>query len=154
MNKYLAPAAAMLAALAAPIDANAQAKVEAGTLTCSGGEGMSYIIGSKKSFDCTFSQIGGPKEHYSASVTKYGLDIGMTGKSVMVWTVLSTSSPMKERALSGNYAGASADVALGVGGGAKVLVGGSQNSIALQPVSVQGQTGVNLALGVAELSLR
>lgn len=153
MNKHISIIGA-LAALVVATGANAQAKIEAGTLTCTGGEGIGLILGSKKSYNCTFSPTSGPKESYRASVTKIGLDIGMTGKSVMVWTVLTSSSPMKERALTGNYAGASADVAVGVGGGAKVLVGGSQNSVTLQPVSVQGQTGVNLALGVAELSLR
>lgn len=153
MNKHISIIGA-LAALIVATGANAQAKIEAGTLTCTGGEGIGLILGSKKSYNCTFNPTSGPKESYHASVTKIGLDIGMTGKSVMVWTVLTSSSPMKERALTGNYAGASADVAVGVGGGAKVLVGGSQNSVTLQPVSVQGQTGVNLALGVAELSLR
>jgi hypothetical protein len=35
-----------------------------------------------------------------------------------------------------------------------VLVGGSDRTVALQPVSVTGQTGLNLAVGVAELILR
>ncbi len=152
--KKLISAAGTLAALLLATGANAQAKIEAGTLTCSGGEGIGLILGSKKSYNCTFKPTSGRKERYRASVTKIGLDIGVTGKSVMVWTVLTSSSPLKARALTGNYAGAAADVAVGVGGGAKVLVGGSQNSVALQPVSVQGQTGSNLAVGVAELSLR
>jgi hypothetical protein len=152
--KKLISLAGALAALLLATEANAQAKIEAGTLTCSGGEGIGLILGSKKSYNCSFKPTSGPKESYRASVTKIGLDVGVTGKSVMVWTVLTSSSPLKARALTGNYAGASADVAVGVGGGAKVLVGGSQNSVALQPVSVQGQTGLNLAVGVAELSLR
>ena len=152
--KKLISAAGTLAALLLATGANAQAKIEAGTLTCSGGEGMGLILGSKKSYNCTFNPTSGPKESYRASVTKIGLDIGVTGKSVMVWTVLTSASPLKARALTGNYAGAAADVAVGVGGGAKVLVGGSQNSVTLQPLSVQGQTGLNLAVGVAELSLR
>jgi hypothetical protein len=153
--KKLICSVGVLAALAVAAGANAQqGKLESGTLTCSGGEGVGLILGSKKSYDCTFTAIDGRKEGYRASVTKIGLDIGVTGKSVMVWTVLTSSSPPKPRALAGTFAGASADVAVGVGGGAKVLVGGSQNSVTLQPVSVQGQTGINLALGVAELSLR
>jgi hypothetical protein len=153
VKNFITALGALTVLLVSPT-AHAQAKIEAGTLTCSGGEGMGLIIGSKKSYNCTFSPTSGPKESYRASVTKIGLDIGMTGKSVMVWTVLTSSSPLKARALTGSYAGAAADVAVGVGGGAKVLVGGSQNSVTLQPVSVQGQTGINLALGVAELTLR
>jgi hypothetical protein len=73
---------------------------------------------------------------------------------VMVWTVLGSTTDIEGRGLAGNYAGATADVAIGIGGGAKVLVGGSNKSVVLQPVSVQGQTGLNLAVGVAELSIR
>jgi len=52
------------------------------------------------------------------------------------------------------YVGASGEVSLGLGVGANALIGDSQRSIALQPLSVEGQVGVNLAMGVAGLSLR
>jgi hypothetical protein len=135
--------------------AQAQAKFKAGTLTCTGGAGVGLILGSKKTYQCAYTNASGKHtEDYSASITKIGLDIGVTGESVMVWTVLSSTNAIAERGLTGNYAGATADVAVGIGGGAKVLVGGSNNSIVLQPVSVQGQTGLNLAVGVAELAIR
>ncbi len=133
----------------------AQAKIKVGTLTCTGGAGIGLVLGSKKSYSCTYSSISGKNlEDYTASITKIGLDIGVTEKSVIVWSVLASADALDPRALAGNYAGATADVAIGIGGGAKVLVGGSNNSIVLQPVSVQGQTGLNLAVGVAELSIR
>lgn len=133
----------------------AQGTIEAGTLTCSGGEGMGLILGSKKSYDCSFAPSGrNTRETYRATITKIGLDIGITDKTVIVWTVFAAAQEMAPRALAGTYAGASADASVGVGGGAKVLVGGSKNSITLQPLSVQGQTGLNLAVGVAELTLR
>ncbi|HEX2839790.1 DUF992 domain-containing protein [Hyphomicrobium sp.] len=135
--------------------AAAQAKIKVGTLTCTGGAGVGLVLGSKKSYSCTYSSVSGKSlEDYAASITKIGLDIGVTEKSVIVWTVLASADALDPRALAGNYAGATADVAIGIGGGAKVLVGGSNNSIVLQPVSVQGQTGLNLAVGVAELSIR
>jgi hypothetical protein len=144
--------AAAAVALAAP--ASAEPKVKAGTLTCTGGAGVGLILGSKKSYDCKYvSASGAYSERYSASITKIGIDVGVTDKSIMVWTVLSATE-VRKRGLAGNYAGATADASVGVGGGAKVLLGGSNNSIALQPVSVQGQTGLNLAIGVAELSIR
>lgn len=142
------------ASLAAAAPALAQAKVKAGTLTCTGGAGAGLIIGSKKTYECTYNAVSGRTERYAASVTKIGLDIGVTNESVMVWTVLGSTTDIAGRGLAGNYAGATADVALGIGGGAKVLVGGSDKSIVLQPVSVQGQTGLNLAVGVAELAIR
>jgi hypothetical protein len=140
--------------LLASAPAMAQAKVKAGTLTCTGGAGAGLIVGSKKNYTCSYSSVSGRTERYSASITKIGLDIGVTSESVMVWTVLGSTTDIEGRGLAGNYAGATADVAIGIGGGAKVLVGGSNKSVVLQPVSVQGQTGLNLAVGVAELSIR
>jgi len=148
----LIAAVAMAAAAAAP--AMAQAKIKAGTLTCTGGAGAGLILGSQKSYSCTYSSASGRSETYSATITKIGLDLGVTGQSVIVWTVLASTDAIASRGLAGNYAGATADVAIGVGGGAKVLVGGSSSSIVLQPISVQGQTGLNLAVGVAEMTIR
>lgn len=140
--------------LLASAPALAQAKIKAGTLTCTGGAGAGLILGSKKTYECTYQSVSGRTERYSASITKIGLDIGVTSESVIIWTVLGSTTDIAGRGLAGNYAGATADVAIGVGGGAKVLVGGSNKSVVLQPVSVQGQTGLNLAVGVAELSIR
>jgi len=146
-------AAALLATTAAP--ALSDPTIEVGTLSCKGGEGVGLIVGSKKNYSCTFKPAGGgPTESYEASVTKIGLDIGFTTQSTIIWTVLSSSQNYEPRALAGNYAGANADASVGVGAGAKLLVGGSNNTIGLQPLSVQGQTGLNLAVGVAELQLR
>jgi hypothetical protein len=148
-----AACAAMFLLASAP--ALAQAKIKVGTLTCTGGAGIGLILGSEKSYSCNYSSASGRhSEEYSASITKIGLDIGVTEKSVIVWSVLSSTDALEPRGLTGNYAGATADASIGVGGGAKVLVGGSNNSVVLQPVSVQGQTGLNLAVGVAELSIR
>lgn len=146
-------AAAPLAASQGP--ALAQAKIRAGTLTCHGGAGIGLVLGSKKTYACTYTSASGRHvDDYSASVTKIGIDIGVTGESVIVWTVLASTDALEPRALAGNYAGATADASIGVGGGAKVLVGGSDNAIVLQPLSVQGQTGLNLAVGVAEMSIQ
>jgi uncharacterized protein DUF992 len=104
---------------------------------------------------CRFAPTGGRwTEIYRATVTKIGLDVGVTGTTTMIWTVLAASQPRRGGALSGSYGGASADVAIGVGGGGKVLIGGSAKSIVLQPPSVQGQTGLNIAIGVAGMTLR
>ena len=56
-------------------------------------------------------------------------------------------------ALAGSYGGATASAAAGVGVGANVLVGGSGNTISLQPISIEGMTGLNIAAGVAALTL-
>jgi hypothetical protein len=112
-------------------------------------------LGSTKTYSCSFTSTAGARiGRYQATITKIGVDLGVTGTTTMVWAVLAASQPRRGGALRGNYAGATADVAIGVGGGGKVLVGGSGNSIVLQPLSVQGQTGINLAVGVAGMTLR
>jgi len=140
--------------LAGAPEAAAQTKVNVGTLTCSGDGGVGFVIGSKSSFACKFNPVGQAPQSYAATITKLGVDVGITGKTVLVWTVLAPSAKLKRKALAGNYGGAAANVAVGVGGGANLLVGGSNNSIALQPLSVQGQTGLNVAVGIAGLELR
>ena len=151
----MAIAAAATVALLAAAPARAQGVLEVGTLTCFGEGGVGLILGSKKSYDCRFEPVGGSgPEPYGATVTRLGLDIGVTGKTVMVWTVLATGNNVRPGMLRGSYVGAAADASLGVGVGAKLLVGGSKRSITLQPLSVQGQGGVNLAIGVAELAIR
>jgi len=131
------------------------AKLRLGTLTCTGAGKVGLIVGSQQNLSCTFKPSGRrPAQRYSATITKVGLDIGVQGKSVVVWAVLASTSNYGPRFLVGNYVGASADASVGVGGGGNVLVGGSNSSVTLQPLSVQGQTGVNLAVGVAELKIR
>jgi hypothetical protein len=129
-------------------------RIKAGVLSCDVSAGIGLIIGSQKRLSCVFTpELPGPQEIYSGSITRIGLDIGITGGGVMVWAVFagSTGGP---GFLAGDYVGASGDVAIAVGLGANVLVGGSNRTIALQPVSVSGQVGINLAVGVADLHLR
>jgi Protein of unknown function (DUF992) len=155
MNRFLLSLTALAATAALSTGAAAQSTIKAGTLTCTGGQGVGLILGSLKSYACHFVPANGQRgESYQATVTRLGVDVGVTGKTTMIWTVLAATDTLAPRALAGAYGGAAADASIGVGAGAKALVGGSQNSVALQPVSVQGQTGVNLAVGVAGLSLR
>ncbi len=153
VSKIIACAAALLLAGNATA-AFAQAKIKVGTLTCKGGEEIGLVLGSKATYSCNYTPASGkPGQSYQATVTKIGLDIGITEGMVMVWTVLASSDALNPKALAGNYYGATADASFGIGAGASVLVGGSDKTIVLQPVSVQGQTGLNLAVGVAELTL-
>lgn len=134
--------------------ASAQSAVKVGTLTCNGKGGTAYIVGSQKSFACNFAPTSGRAERYGATVSRIGVDLGVTGDTTIVWAVFAPSSSVKKGVLAGEYAGASADAAIAVGGGASILVGGSQNSISLQPLSVQGQQGLNVAVGISSMTLR
>ncbi|MGB8893885.1 MAG: DUF992 domain-containing protein [Pseudolabrys sp.] len=150
----LAPLA-VIAAVASPVPTMAQAeRVKAGTLTCDISGGIGLIITSHKDVTCMFTPSQpGPREVYVGGISKFGLDIGATAGGEMVWAVYAPTT-RRFGALAGNYSGATAEATVGAGLGANVLVGGSNRTVALQPVSVQGQAGLNVAAGVAELTLR
>ena len=155
MFKSLSVLSALAVAAALPVSSMAQApnRTKVGTLTCDISGGIGAIIASKKSVACMFTPAQpGPREVYTGSITKFGLDIGATSGGEMVWSVFAPSNKAFG-ALAGNYAGASAEATVGAGLGANVLVGGSNRTVALQPLSVQGQTVLNLAVGVSELAL-
>jgi hypothetical protein len=140
-----------IAALAAP--ASAQSAVKVGNLTCNVASGFGFIFGSSKALNCTYAGVGGQYEHYMGNITKFGADIGYTSGGVLVWTVVAPVAAMHPGALAGAYAGGTASATVGVGVGANVLVGGSNNTIALQPLSIEGNTGLNVAAGVASITL-
>jgi hypothetical protein len=134
--------------------ASAEDRVQAGTLACNTSTELGVIVGSREALNCTFTpSLPGPTQSYNGTITKLGLDLGLTTRGIIVWLVYAPTS-LHAGELAGTYAGATAEATVGVGLGANVLVGGSNQTIALQPVSVQGQVGVNLAVGFAELQLR
>ena len=145
-------AALALAALTG--SAQAQDRIQAGSLTCDVSAGIGLIIGSQRNVSCTFTpSLPGPIEYYTGTISKLGVDIGVTGGGVMVWLVFApTNRPVG--ALAGTYVGGSAEASVIAGVGANALVGGSNRSVALQPLSVSGQVGLNIAAGVAGLDLR
>jgi len=127
--------------------------VRAGLLVCDVEGGAGFIFGSSKGLSCRFEASEGSVEEYTGRINKFGIDIGVTGDVTMTWAVLAPTRRIGDGALAGTYVGASAEASAGIGGGANLLIGGSDDTISLQPLSVQGQTGVNAALGVAELVL-
>jgi uncharacterized protein DUF992 len=147
----LATTVLLIASVTSP--AFAASGVKVGVLNCTVQGGVGLIFGSRKPMNCTFKRSGGGSEHYTGSVSKVGLDIGVTTKSYISWAVFAPGK-LKPGSLAGTYGGGSAEATLGLGLGANVLIGGSKNSIALQPLSVQGQKGLNLAVGIAGLRLR
>jgi Protein of unknown function (DUF992) len=134
---------------------SAQARVEIGLLDCVVEAGTGFIIGSVKHFSCTFDPANGRRtEHYRGTVRKFGLDIGHTSKTFIKWAVLApTEASYRPGALAGSYVGASAEVTVGGGVGANALIGGSDRTFVLQPVSVQAQEGLNLAVGLSSFEL-
>jgi len=126
----------------------------AGVLTCRTSASLGLVVGSHQTLRCQFEADAGWTQNYTGAINRIGLDLGVTAGGIMTWLVLAQTSTIPHEALAGKFVGASGDISAGVGVGANVLVGGTQKSISLQPLSVKGQVGVNLALGVAGMSLQ
>jgi hypothetical protein len=152
MLRLLVLSTAALAMMLGP--AAAQSRVKAGTLTCNVSGGTGLIVASNKQLRCTFSPVEGRRrERYVGVIRKFGLDVGSTSGGQLVWAVYAPTTA-RRGALAGTYVGATAEATVGAGLGANALIGGSGRTVALQPVSVQGQAGLNVAAGVADLELR
>lgn len=150
--------ALLLAAIAslagfATTSASAAEHVEAGRLDCDVSAGFGVIVGSQQDMSCVFTPSdGAATERYTGKITEFGIDLGEVNKAKLSWLVFAPASRTTE-ALSGTYTGISADAALGIGGGAKVLGGGLHGTIALQPIALEAEEGVNIAAGVTTLTL-
>jgi hypothetical protein len=137
--------------------ANAQQpmqRVQVGILECRGGSSVGFIVGSVTHLGCVLRAEGMPEDRYVATIRKVGLDLGITQESALAWGVFAPVARLGPGDLSGNYVGAQGSAAIGVGFGGNALIGGSANSIALQPLSIQGQVGLSVAAGLESLELR
>lgn len=134
--------------------ANAQgSSARQGMLTCRTSPSVGLIVGSTQRLACQFRANSGWTQNYVGRMNRVGLDIGITAGGVMAWAVLGSSTAARPGALTGRFVGASGDISVGLGAGANILIGGTAQSVSLQPLSVEGQVGLNLALGVAGLTL-
>lgn len=151
MRKFVLAAAAVLGLMGGQAEAKGGIKI--GVLSCGIGSGIGLLIASSKPVDCVYQPSGGGRtEHYQGRISKLGIDVGFTNQSVLVWAVFAPGN-VKRGGLAGYYGGANAEATIAVGLGANVLVGGFKHTIALQPLSVQAQTGLNVAAGIAGLHL-
>src|SRR3979411_1095869 len=152
MRRSLILAAVAVTMLVASLaGANAQQpmqRVQIGILECRGGASVGFIVGSVTHLGCVLRAEGMPEDRYVATIRKVGLDLGITQESALAWGVYAPVARLGPGDRAGNSAGAQGSASVGVGLGGNVLVGGSANSIALQPLSVQGQTGLSVAAGL------
>jgi hypothetical protein len=145
---------AAMAGLLVALPAAAAEHVKIGTLRCEVSGGLGLIIASSKELECIYTSGNGARERYFGRISKFGLDIGVTTGGALVWDVFAPEKGPRRGALAGDYAGVGASATVGAGLGANALIGGSDRSIALQPLSVETQGGVDLAGGVESLTLR
>ncbi|WP_425905682.1 DUF992 domain-containing protein [Nitrobacter sp. TKz-YC02] len=147
-------AALLTAFLLSTAPASAQGNtVRQGVLTCRISASVGLLVGSRQRLRCQFRSESGRTQKYIGTIGRLGFDIGFTAGGVMAWAVLA-STTIPSGALAGEFVGASGDISAGLGVGANLLVGGTRKSVSLQPLSVEGQVGVNLALGVARMKLK
>lgn len=132
----------------------AESNVKVGELRCEVAAGLGLIITSAKEMRCVYTSTRGYRERYYGTIRKFGLDVGATGRGVLAWAVFAPTNGPRRGALAGDYAGVDASVTVGAGVGANALVGGSHRSFTLQPLSVEVQSGLDLAAGVASMTLR
>lgn len=129
-------------------------RVRVGVLECRGAASIGFVVGSVTNLGCVLRAEGVPEDRYVAVIRKVGVDLGITQETALAWGVYAPVARLGPGDLAGNYAGAQGSATIGVGLGGNVLIGGSDNSIALQPLSVQGQVGLNVAAGLESLELR
>jgi hypothetical protein len=154
--KKILMCAALIGGLGIAMQAQADdhaAGVKLGTLSCHELSGWGFVFGSSHAVRCTFSN-GARVEHYEGSISKFGVDVGYQQSGVLLWEVVAPNDHPEHGALDGHYGGLTAGAAVGVGLDANALVGGSDRTIALQPLSIEGTTGLNVAAGIGELTLR
>lgn len=155
MSKKMVIAAAALAV--AGFAGSAQAAdsgVKVGVLTCNVESGWGFVFGSTRDLRCIYQPSKGSVEHYRGHISKFGVDIGYTEGGVIVWGVFAPTSDLAAGSLAGGYGGAVASATVGVGAGVNALIGGFNKSISLQPVSIEGNTGLNVAAGIGAMTLR
>jgi hypothetical protein len=147
-------ASALIVLGASPQPTFAQSRIAVGVLECRAGPSTSFVVGSVRDFDCIFRPDGAPPQRYGATIQRIGVDLGWSNDASLLWQVFAPTVVIGPGALAGGYGGVSAGAAVGLGVGANALAGGLGNSFALQPLSVEGQTGLNAFAGVSSLELR
>ena len=157
MSKSLTAIASLaaLVALASPLRAQSPNWVKVGGLGCTMSPTIGLLVVSEQKLNCKFTPDGPyPPENYSGTMGTIGIDVGVIGGGLLAWAVYMPTQGPPQGLLAGTYGGASGSIALGVGAGANVLLGGSGRSVMLQPISVEGSVGIDITLGVSALTLQ
>ncbi len=149
----IAIAGLALSAIHIGTPAQAAVTVKAGMLTCHVGSGYGFVFGSSRNLNCTYAG-NGRIEHYSGEISKFGVDIGYLQSGVIIWAVLAPTTDLAAGALTGEYGGLTAGASVAVGGDASALIGGSHREVSLQPFSIEGDKGMNVAAGIATITLK
>ena len=150
---YFRSACFALIVVLIPLGATAQNSTQVGTLSCDVSRGIGMFVVEKQKLACVFKDQSGKVENYAGSIDQFGVALGEVAHGHLIWGVAAATSGLPAGALAGTYAGVGANASFGAGAGANILVGGSDRSLSLQPISVEGQQGINIAGGVTTVTL-
>lgn len=153
LSKMFGLAGVALAASVATANAQQPRQVQVGVLECRGGQNVGFVLGSNANLNCVFQSAGGRAEGYVANIRRFGIDLGFTDNTTVQWAIYAPTTRVPRGGLAGQYGGVGTNASVGVGFGGNFLVGGPNNLYGLQPVSVQGQVGLNVASGIVQLNL-
>ena len=153
LSKMIGLAALALSASVATANAQQPGQVQVGVLECRGGQNVGFVLGSNAHLNCVFQSAGGRAEGYVANIRRFGIDLGFTDNTTVQWAIYAPTTRVPRGGLAGQYGGVGTNASVGVGFGGNFLVGGPNNLYGLQPVSVQGQVGLNVASGIVQLQL-
>jgi len=153
LSKMFGLAGLALAASVATANAQQPGQVQVGVLECRGGQNVGFVLGSNAHLNCVFQSAGGRAEGYVANIRRFGIDLGFTDNTTVQWAIYAPTTRVPRGGLAGQYGGVGTNASVGVGFGGNFLVGGPNNLYGLQPVSVQGQVGLNVASGIVQLQL-
>lgn len=153
-----AAAAAEAPATAAPAPVTGEAastgRVESGLLECKGEMATAYGFGSSRGVTCEYRPAMGMNQYYTGTLSRVGLDFGVSDQASMIWMVLATTKQLGPGALAGEYVGFTSGAALGPGFSANVLMAKDATAgIALQPLSVSSDSGLSISIAAAGLTL-
>ena len=136
-----------------PVLAGDESGAEVGVLTCNTvpDTRLNLLIHSTADITCEFKDSDGSVEHYKGETgIGLGIDLHLAHDETVIFTVLASHFEPGRHQLAGHYAGAKAGVTAGLGAGAALLVGGSDDSIGLKP-AVSHSEGVGVAAGLGYL---
>lgn len=154
MKRLLSTATVLVTLLMTSGNALAAKSVNLGMLVCDLSKGIGLIVIEKQKMTCEFRPISGPNEAYAGKITDIGIELGEVKEGHLIWGVFAAAlTDMQPGALAGHYAGVEADAALGLGVGANALIGGTGKGFVLQPLSVEGEVGINVAAGIRTVTL-
>jgi Protein of unknown function (DUF992) len=155
MHRTLALATAAVFGLLPPAAGQrTQPGTQVGMLTCQMAPRTAVTMGSVQSIGCHFIPDGKyPQQAYIGEIDTVGLNVGITTDGVLVWNVLALTSSPPVGGMDGVYVGTNSDISVSAGVGADRLFGGSNRTIALQPVALEGEIEVALGLGISSMKL-